>query len=123
MYLGNTATGREAYKLQLAFETLCLRTICEQDIESRNSLGKPVADALHNRLADLRAATSINDLPAGNPRTVVMGDAEQLVMDLGEGQEIVLAPNHPNDPRKTSGILDWSAVTRVKVVRIGGIHG
>ena len=82
-----------------------------------------MADALQHRLSDLRAAASISDLVAGNPRMENYGDTERLVIDLSDDQEIVLAANHRENPRKGNGMLDWSAVSRVKIVRIGGIDG
>lgn len=92
-------------------------------MESRRRLGKPVADALQHRLADLRAAPSISDLVAGSPRLETYGDTERLVIGLANDQEIVLVPNHRETPLNGSGMLDWSAVSRVKIVRIGGIDG
>ena len=109
--------------MHLAFETRLLRTICEREIESRRRLGNPVADALQHRLADLRAAASVSDLVAGSPRMEAHGEIERLVIGLADDQEVVLEPNHRQNPVNETGMLDWSAVTRVKIVRIGGIDG
>jgi hypothetical protein len=49
--------------LELAFETKLLREICESEQKARQELGIKVAEALKRRLADLRAATSVEDLP------------------------------------------------------------
>lgn len=92
-------------------------------MEGRRWLEKPVAEALQHRLADLRAAASISDLVAGSPRMETHGDTERLVIGLADNQEIVLEPNHRETPPNEAGTLDWSAVTRVKIVRIGGIDG
>lgn len=109
--------------MQLAFETRLLRTICERETESRHWLGKPVADALRHRLADLQAASSISDLVAGSPRMENHQGTERLVILLADNQEVVMVPNHREISLNESGMLDWSAVTRLKIVRIGGIDG
>jgi hypothetical protein len=62
-------------------------------------------------------------LVAGNPRIVKASNIESLVIDLAEVSELVLVANHTTNPLSDSGRLDWSSVTRVRVVRIGGIYG
>ena len=109
--------------MQLAFESQWLRTLCEQDIEAEQQLGNSASRALQHRLADLQAAASVVDLVAGNPRIVKASNIESLVIDLAEVSELVLVANHTTNPLSDSGRLDWSSVTRVRVVRIGGIYG
>lgn len=70
------------------------------------------------RLADLRAATSIFDLVAGQP-TDAAGSQPQVTIELGAGYRMVLHPNHVNNPRSADGDVDWSQVRRVQVVEIG----
>ena len=109
--------------MQLAFESQWLRTLCEQDIEAEQQLGNSASRALQHRLADLQAASSVVDLVAGHPRIVEDSNIECLVIDLAESSELVLVANHTANPLTDLGRLDWSSITRVKVVRIGGIHG
>ena len=49
------------------------------------------------------------------------GDTECLVILLADDLEVVLVPNHREFPLNESGMLDWSAVTRLRIVRVGGI--
>ena len=79
-----------------------------------------VADVLRRRLADLRAATSMDDLIIGNPHAVEFGEMNYLVIDLCQGHQIVLKANHPENPLTDSGRLDWARVSRIKVTHIGG---
>ena len=83
-------------------------------------MGADIAEALKHRLADLRAATSIRDLVVGKPRTLDIGHVNCLVIDLCEGNRMVLQANHPENPLTDSGELDWDKVSRIKVIYIGG---
>lgn len=104
-------------RLELAFETKDLREICEKEAEARRRLGSAVAEVLKHRLADLDAATSPNDLIAGNPR--VGPDMDTMTIDLCDGYQLVLSPNHPNNPTRRTGEVNWSKVSRIRILRIG----
>jgi hypothetical protein len=75
-------------------------------------------EALQRRLADLRAAFTVRDILAGHPRVVDGAGEDCLVVDLEGSWQIVLAANHPRNPRTASGACDWGKVTRVRVLRI-----
>ena len=104
--------------LQLAFESRELRAICEIDAEGRRALGRGGAEVLKRRLADLRAAESLQDLLAGSPR-IVENDAEpHLIVYLAGGYVLRLVPNHPIvAPRQCLG-GDWTMVRRLKIISI-----
>jgi len=115
---GSRSPGR-AGTLELAFETKLLRAICESEAHAKHDLGAQVAEVLKHRLADLRAASSPKDLVAGNPRELGgSGSQRQMVVDVCDGHRIVLCANHPKNPMTTGGDLDWSRVSRVKILRI-----
>jgi plasmid maintenance system killer protein len=109
--------------LQLAFESKQLRTICEDEVQAKAELGETVAKTLKHRLADLRAATSIKDLLAGSPRLLPQSQARNMVVDLCEGWCLVLVANHVSNPTMLENNLDWSRVTRIKILRIEEGHG
>jgi hypothetical protein len=72
---------------------------------------------LRRRLADLRAASSVNDLVAGTPQ--LSRDASgAMQLNIGEGFVIRFVPNHPKQSKVGDRDLDWKGVTRVKVVGI-----
>jgi hypothetical protein len=106
--------------VELAFESMELRTICQKDAEARQELGDTVAEFLKHRLSDLRAAKSVNDLVAGSPR--VGDDPIQFVVDLGDSHRLTFKANHTNNPVTSSNELDWGKVTRVKILRIESNH-
>lgn len=87
-----------------------------------SELGTRVAEVLKRRLADIRAATSGEDLVAGRPRELE-GTDQHMVVDLCDGRRIVFCANHPKNPMTKSGDLDWARVSRVKILRIEKDHG
>ena len=104
--------------MELAFESKELRSICEREPEAQRKLGQSVAGTLKSRLADLRAAESIRDLPAGSPRTTEVESMPRLVIDLTNGYQVHLIPNHPNSSPELSGACDWTTVRRLKIISI-----
>lgn len=109
--------------MELAFETKSLRTICESESHAKHELGPTVAVFLKRRLADIRAATSVKDLVVGRPRELDTSDARNMVVDLCDGYRIVFSANHPKNPMTESGDLDWSMVSRLKIMRIENDDG
>lgn len=106
--------------MELAFESKELRAVCEQGAAAKEELGEEMANDLRRRLADLRAATAVGDLLAGNPKVVESDGMSYLVVELCQDYEIVLKANHPENPVTDTGQLDWAKVSRIKVTYIGG---
>ena len=105
--------------MQLAFDSEHLRSICENEAASETELGEDITRALRGRLADLSAATSVSDLPAGNPCISDVGDTECLVIEITRDCQLICKANHIRNPLTVSGNLDWDQVSRIKVVHIG----
>ena len=104
--------------MRLAFDSRELRTIFEIDAEGRRALGQAGAEVLKRRLADLRAADSVQDLLAGSPRIIEGRGEPHLAMDLADGYVMRLVPTHPRvapGPRLGD---DWTLVRRLKIISI-----
>lgn len=106
--------------MDIAFESKELRSICEHVSTAADELGVEAAETLRRRLADLRAATSVDDLVIGNPHAVESGGTNYYTIDLCQGCQVVLKANHPENPLTDSGQIDWAKVSRIKVTHIGG---
>lgn len=104
--------------MQLAFETRELRDICEDPHLAMGELGEMVAEQLMHRLADLRAATTIDDVVVGNMSIIGNPHQNQVEIDLYGGQKLVLCANHVTNPTAPTGEVDWSQVRRVKIMEI-----
>jgi hypothetical protein len=103
--------------MELAFETVALRRVCESDIEARKCYPQGTADELQDRLADLRAATSASDLVAGAPSIDARPPAS-IRFYLDEGYELVCVGNHPKPPLTSDGLVDLHRLRRVRIVTI-----
>jgi hypothetical protein len=106
-------------QLEFAFDNRELRTVCENRRKAEMMFGTDVAQNLFDRLADLRAADSIADLIVGNPQVAIDSEGQSnLSIELINNYVIILTPNHIELPKDESGRPDWTAVTRLKVMRI-----
>ena len=94
--------------------------MCESETEAKRILGDAMAEVLKHRLADLDAATSPKDLLVGRPRP--SEDGQTMLIDLCEGHRIVFTANHPYNPIKQGGELDWANVRRIRILRIESHH-
>lgn len=101
--------------MELAFETKPLREMCESEEKAKRQLGAKVAAMLKQTLADLRAAASMEDLPFGKPRI----EGRNCILDLTAGYQLTITPNHTKNPMLTSNAVDWTKVSRIKILRIG----
>lgn len=101
----------------VAFQTDMLRTVCEDDSVAITKLGAPTAALLRERLSDIRAAASIDELFVGNPR--LSGEKmEFLTIDLGIDARFVWTVNHVNVPINDDGKVDWTRTSRIRLVKI-----
>ncbi len=78
-----------------------------------------IARNLRARLADLRGAQSAEDLIAGSPEVLDTKPPGRIAVTLGEHIFIIFCANHESNPLKNNGELDWSRVSRIKVLLIG----
>ncbi len=106
------------WPLELAFANRSLRHICESESKAKRVLGVEVARTLKHRLADLRAAISIEDLVAGRPHE--LQDSHSIEIEIDEGVRLTFCANHNKEPLLPTGQTDWSKVRRVKILRIEG---
>ena len=102
----------------LAFESEQLRDICETEAAAIEALGFTSAEVLRRRLADLDAAATVRELPVGEPRAAD-DRSEEMIVDLCDGICIFFRANHVRNPRDHTGNIDWSQVSRIRIVRIG----
>lgn len=103
--------------MELAFDTLQLRTWCEDPDHTLSSVKPQVVEPLKNRLADLRVADSPLDLVAGSPR-LINSRPPRVTILLGAGYSLNCVVNH-NEPRLDhDGRIDWRRVRRLRITSI-----
>lgn len=108
--------------MDVFFKDSKLRELCETERSAKRQLGADGARKLRSRLADLRAATSVAKLPAGRPHPLTGDRVGQFAVDLAGGRRLVFEPANEPTPKKESGGIDWTAVTKVRIVFIGDYH-
>lgn len=103
--------------MELAFRNRKLRSVCQDYDEAVKMIGVAAAGVLTTRIADLRAAPCLADLPTGGP-DVIDGDRPQLVFGLSEGWSLLMRVGHELVPRTEAGELDQTRVRRGLVEEI-----
>lgn len=85
--------------------------------------GARLGETIKNRLADIRAATTISDVVAGNPREISRDGKPAMALDLEDGYVMVFSPNHLRIPVRSDSSVDWKAVSRIKILVIEASNG
>lgn len=101
----------------VAFQTKKLRRVCEDESVASAMLGPTVAAQLRERLADIRAASTTDDLLVGSPR-VGASNSTLLTIDLGPNSHMTWTANHVTPRTNEDGDIDWSRVTRIRLLKI-----
>jgi hypothetical protein len=104
--------------IQLAFQTMRLRQICESPVSAKRSLGEIAARALRTRLADLQAGMSLADMVNLGFATFERGSDVRITISIEGGYAVVATINNHPEPRLENGQLDWRRVTRLKILSI-----
>lgn len=102
--------------MEIAFNTKSLRSLCEIEAEMDKKLGAAVAEALRVCLADLRAASTIGDVTSGYAAEVV-SNAEVKISPY-DGVQVRLRANDPRVVTKKGAAVDWTKVTRIKIMEV-----
>ncbi len=104
----------------IAFQSTRIRELCEDPDAADEVMGHTIAEVFRDRLADVRAAASVEDLIVGNPRPNGT-DGQFLQISLGAEKSIVLEANHLKPIRDADGRVDWRSVSYVKVIEVAGL--
>lgn len=107
--------------MEITFTSSKLQRLCEQQAIAQKKLGRDCVRKLRSRLADLEAATSVQDLVAGRPHPLKGDRLGQFSLDLQGGKRLFEPADDPI-PYKEDGSIDWAQVTDVHIVFIGDYH-
>ncbi|MEX0614153.1 MAG: type II toxin-antitoxin system RelE/ParE family toxin [Pirellulales bacterium] len=111
--------------MEIAFRSRRIEKLCNSAKEMRAKLGERTAKVLQQRLAELKAADTLDDLgkmPGARCHELAGDRKGQLAVDLVHPKRLVFEPDHHPAPSKADGGLDWQQVTRVLVVEIVDYH-
>lgn len=107
--------------IQLAFLDDNLRKVCESSISAKRKYGGVAGPSLHARLADLRAADSPAELVELGFAKFDEAANDRIVIFFDDFYRLYAVANHKPPPGKP-GKLDWTQVTRVKILSIERVN-
>jgi toxin HigB-1 len=110
------------WTVEVIFKDKNLQRLCDQQAYAQKKLGQACARKLRARLADLSAASSVQELLAGRPHPLKGDRAGQFALDLDGGKRLVFEPANDPIPRKQDGSIAWAIVTHICIVFIGDYH-
>ena len=111
--------------MEILFTSPKMAKLCSSQKEMRAKLGTRGADKLQERLAQLAAAASLEDMkffPAARCHELAQNRAGQIAVDLVHPYRLIFEPAHEPLPEKPSGGLDRSKVTRIIILEITDYH-
>lgn len=111
--------------MEITFDTKQLAKLCNSSKEMQARLGKRNADKLKQRLTELAAAETLEDmrhLPGARCHELSGNLKGKLAVDLVHPDRLVFSPDHDPAPTRAEGGLNWAEVTAVRIVGIGDYH-
>ena len=111
--------------MDVRFESRSMQKACSSEKQMGKRWGEARARKLRQRLAELAAAETLEDLRGlpGARCHELRGDRKgQLSVDLVDPYRLIFNPDKDPLPRKPEGGLDWKQVTAVLVVEVADTH-
>lgn len=104
--------------MEISFENKNLRRLCESQNRAKNQLGDISAQKLKNLLADLDALNNVAEMLSLRIHNLTIGKDGIFTIELAENSKIVFSANHLQTPLLTNKAVDWSKVTRIKILSL-----
>jgi plasmid maintenance system killer protein len=111
--------------MDIRFASRKIQKLCDSENEMRARLGARGAARLSQRLAELKAATALEDLrhlPGARCHELTQDRKGQLAVDLVHPRRLIFEPAQDPVPVKEDGGLDWLRVTAVVIIGIVDYH-
>ena len=108
--------------MEISFKNNKLQKQCERDAEAQKEYGADNAKQLKRRIKDLSAAENVTSLTAGKPHRLINDRLGQYAVYLAGGVRLVFEPDNDQVPLKDDGSIDWSQVTKIRIVEIVNYH-
>lgn len=102
----------------IAFDSHELRDICEKREVAETALGLQAAHHLEQQLADIEALENFAELEELHGGLIGFRDGGFRTVNLGPKCMLILRSNHVTAPMLTTGEIDWSKVTRIRIVGV-----
>lgn len=112
-----TKDGGAPGKMEIAFRSKALRAVCLSGEDMDEQYGAEGAAALRGRLADMRAAECLGDVPLVTLLPSAAGTTDASI-EVGGGLRLVVKANHKRPPTLRDGNIDWPGVHRILIQRV-----
>ena len=102
-----------------------MQKLCSLSREALRHLGAKRARRLQQRMMELKAAISLDDisrLPPARCHELAGNRKGQLSVDLEHPYRLLFIPTNNPLPETTNGGLDWTEVTEIKIIKIIDTH-
>ena len=111
--------------MDVFFRSKKFQKVCNSERDMLCEFGKKQSQKLKQRLMELRAAASLEEISRVPPPRchALTGDRKgQLSVDLDHPYRLIFIPANDPVPIKPDGGLDWSQVTSVELLEIADTH-
>ena len=111
--------------MEVSFSSRKMQKICNSQKEMQAKYGDRMAEALQQRLGELKAADTLGDmkrLPAARCHELTQQRKGQLAVNLIHPRRLVFEPDHHPLPTRPTGGLDWTKVTRILIIEVVDYH-
>ena len=102
-----------------------MQKLCSVSRESHRHLGAKRARRLQQRMMELKAAISLDDisrLPPARCHELTGNRKGQLSVDLEHPYRLLFIPTNNPLPETKNGGLDWTEVTEIEIIEIIDTH-
>lgn len=111
--------------MEISFSKAKLAKLCNSESKLRGEYGPRMASLIQQRLIELDDAETLDVmryLPGPRCHELTKNLKGHLAVDLVHPKRLVFRPDHNPLPAKKDGGLDWSKVTKIRIVDIIDYH-
>jgi len=111
--------------MDIYFKTKKLQKLCSRAVLAVKEFGPKSARKLQQRLMELQAAESLEDvskLPPARCHELKGNRKGQIAVSLEGPYRLVFIPASHPIPRKEDGGLDWRRITEIEIIVIEDYH-
>lgn len=111
--------------MEISFGTRKMQRDCSSEKAMRAKWGVNNARKMMLRLTEMEGADTLEDLrrlPQARCHEYSGGRKGQLSVDLADPYRLIFEPDHDPLPTKDDGGLDWTRVTRVRILAVLDPH-
>ena len=117
-----TLSNRDYERVELAFASLELRSICESRRRATHVLGAEAARELAQRLADISAFATAAEFADFFSDDIVDRSPQERALRLQAGRDLVFCAGHVEVPMAEDGPTDWTKVSRLRITALEALH-